>query len=323
MPGIIDVHCHHYPQRYAETLTRLGGPPTPKFKYPTTDAPEQVQARLELMDAAGVQTQVLCPSSNYPYLRQEADAVEAAQVCNDSFAELTRQYPGRFAAFVSPPLPHIDASLREIERGLNQLGMAGITLSLSVFNRSSAEEEFEPLYAELNRRGAVIFYHPAFNGLCSPLINDYKMAGAAGASMEDSALVLQLIARGVPSRYPNIKYIVPHFGGLIPMQLNRLDNQVPNGLPNLPEKPSVTARRLYYDTVGHGSQAALLCAWKAFGADHLVTGSDYPYLMDYETYTQTFAYIREGDLPSEDVEQILHRSAAALFEGRFAAQAVS
>jgi hypothetical protein len=48
---------------------------------------------------------------------------------------------------------------------------------------------------------------------------------------------------------------------------------------DLPEPPSATARRFYYDTVGHGSQAALLCAWKAFGATHILPGSDFPVLL--------------------------------------------
>ena len=311
---MIDVHCHYYPERYTALMSRLSGPQQPRFRHPTTDEPDQIEARLQLMDMAGVQVQVLCPSSNYPYFPNESDAVEAARVCNDSFGELTHRYPDRFAAYVSLPLPHVDAALREIERGLDNLGMAGISMSLSVFNRSSAEKEFEPLYTEMHRRGAILFYHPAFNGLCSPLINDYKMGGAVGASMEDCALVLQLIARGVPYRFPNIKYIVPHLGGPTPMLLRRLDNQVPAQHPDLPEKPSVTARRLYYDTVGHGSEAALLCGWKAFGADHLVTGSDYPYLMDYESYSETFAYITRVDLPQTDIDQILHRSAQRLFK---------
>ena len=97
------------------------------------------------------------------------------------------------------------------------------------------------------------------------------------------------------------------------MQLQRLDNQLPSQHPNLPEKPSETARRLYYDTVGHGSQAALHCAWQALGPQHLVTGSDYPYLMDYESYTETFAYITRSDLPADDIDQIMHHSAAKLF----------
>jgi predicted TIM-barrel fold metal-dependent hydrolase len=311
---MIDVHCHYYPERYSQLMRRLSGQDQPRFNYPTTDAPDQVEARLRLMDDAGVRLQVLCPSSNYPYFEREADAVEAARVCNDSFAELTHRHADRFAAYVSLPLPHIDASLRELERGLDQLGMLGVTMSLSVNGRSSAEAEFEPLYAALNRRRAVLFYHPAFNGLNSALINDYKLSGPAGASIEDSVLVLHLIVRGIPSRFPDVRYVVPHFGGLMPMQLNRLDNQLPGQHPNLAEKPSVTARRLYYDTVGHGSQAALLCAWTAFGAEHLLTGSDYPFLMDYESYAATFAYIKQSTLPAQDVEQILTRSAATIFD---------
>jgi len=96
------------------------------------------------------------------------------------------------------------------------------------------------------------------------------------------------------------------------MLLERLDNQFSVGALALHEKPSVTARRFYYDTVSHGSQAALLCAWKAFGADHLVAGSDYPVLLAFETYRQTFHYIRESGLPAEDIDKILNHNAQIL-----------
>ena len=65
------------------------------------------------------------------------------------------------------------------------------------------------------------------------------------------------------------------------------------------------ARRLYCDTVCHGSQAALRCAWQAFGAEHVVTASDYPFLTDQESYTETFAYISRSDLRGEDIDQII------------------
>src|SRR5439155_1140159 len=146
--------------------------------------------------------------------------------------------------------------LQEMERGLDQLGMLGVSMTCSCFDRSTAEAEFEPLYAEMNRRRAVLNYHPIQNGICSPMINDYKFTVSVGASLEDAAIVLHLIARRMPERYPNITYVIPHLGGLIPMQLQRLDNQVPRNYPDLPERPSVTARRFYYDTVGHGSHAA-------------------------------------------------------------------
>ena len=315
---IVDIHAHYFPQEYNELLMRIGGRSLPEAARPRTARPMRtddsagILTRLQQMDDAGVQMQVLSPAASPPYAEKEADAVEAARLINDSYADLARQYPGRFASFVSLPLPHIDAALREMERGLDQLGMLGVSMTCSCFDRSTAEAEFEPLYEEMNRRGTVLNYHPIQNGICSPLINDYRFTVSVGASLEDSAIVLHLIARHVPAHYPNITYVIPHLGGIIPMLLQRLDNQAPSQHPNLPERPSVTARRFYYDTVGHGSQAALLCAWKAFGADRLVAGSDYPVLLAFETYRQTFHYIRESSLPAEDVDRILHHNAQML-----------
>ena len=315
---IVDIHAHYFPQAYTDLLLRIGGRSLPEAARALTarrlrqDNPSALLTRLQQMDEAEVQMQVLSPAASPPYADTEADAVAAARLLNDSYAALAQQYPGRFAAFVSLPLPHIDASLREMERGLDQLGMLGVAMTCSCFDRSTAEAEFEPLYEEMNRRGTVLNYHPIQNGLCSPLINDYRFTVSVGASLEDSAIVLHLIARHVPTRYPRIQYVVPHLGGIIPMLLQRLDNQAPSQHPDLPERPSVTARRFYYDTVGHGSQAALLCAWQAFGADHLVAGSDYPVLLAFETYRQTFHYIRESSLPVADVDQILHHNAQRL-----------
>jgi predicted TIM-barrel fold metal-dependent hydrolase len=312
---IVDIHAHYFPKAYNDVLLRIGGRSLPEAARPSTARPMRnddlsgIPTRLQQMDDAGVQLQVLSPAASPPYAEKEADAVEAARLINDTYAELAQKFPGRFNAVVSLPLPHIDAALREMERGLDQLGMLGVSMTCSCFDRSTAEAEFEPLYAEMNRRRAVLNYHPIQNGICSPMINDYKFTVSVGASLEDTAIVLHLIARRVPERYPNITYVVPHLGGMIPMQLQRLDNQAPRQYPDLPEPPSVTARRFFYDTVGHGSHAALLCAWKAFGADHLVAGSDYPVLMAFETYRQTFHYIRECGLPAEDADKILEHNA--------------
>jgi len=312
---IVDIHAHYFPKPYNDMLLRIGGRSLPEAARPSTarpmrnDDPSGIPTRLEQMDDAGVQMQVLSPAASPPYAEKETDAVEAARLINDTYAELARKYSGRFAAVVSLPLPHIDASLREMERGLDQLGMLGVSMTCSCFDRSTAEAEFEPLYEEMNRRHAVLNYHPIQNGICSPMINDYKFTVSVGASLEDTAIVLHLIARRVPERYPNITYVIPHLGGLIPMQLQRLDNQAPRQYPDLPERPSVTARRFFYDTVGHGSHAALLCAWKAFGADHLVAGSDYPVLMAFETYRQTFHYVRECGIPEKDADTILNHTA--------------
>jgi predicted TIM-barrel fold metal-dependent hydrolase len=276
------------------------------------DEPGDMAERFERMADADVQMQVLSPAGSPPYAEKAEDAVEAARLLNDAYADVASKYPDRLAAFVSLPLPHIEAALREMERGLDELGMLGVAMNCSVFDRSAAEDEFEPVYGELNRRGAVLFYHPIQNGICSPFINDYGYTVSVGASLEDTAIALHLIAKRIPQRYPNIRFVIPHLGGMMSMQLERLDNQAPSQHPDLPEPPSATARRFYYDTVGHGSQAALRCAWMAFGAGHLVTGSDYPVLLSFESYKRTFEYIRESDLPAEDIDLILNHNAQRL-----------
>jgi predicted TIM-barrel fold metal-dependent hydrolase len=266
------------------------------------------------MDEAGVEKQVLSPN-HPPYLPDEAECVKAVQMLNDGYADLAHRYPKRIASYVMLPLPHIDAALKEMERGFDQLGCVGVNMNIICLNRSIAETEFEPIYAEMNRRGAVLFVHPAGTGICSPFIVDYNFRASVGTSLEDATFVLHMIAKQIPHRYPNIKFIVPHLGGPVPMLLNRLDKQGQNqsGHPNLAEAPSVTAKKFYYDTVCYGSKAALTCALEAFGADHLVTGSDYPVLQDYEEYKETFAYIGRLGLPKADTDKILHHNAQALF----------
>jgi 6-methylsalicylate decarboxylase len=311
---IVDVHAHYHPARFNEALQRLGYPGT--FVGPVTDSPDHVRQRLELMDAAGVGLQVLSPAAGHAPYGTDADmAIEAARIGNDLIAEMVSRYPDRFKAFVSLPLPHIDASLRELRRGLDELGMIGVNIHCSVLERSSAEEEFEPIYAEINRRNGLIFYHPCGNGLCSPLIRDYGLSAAVGTSLEDTAIALHLIGRKLPAKYPNITHVIPHLGGPIAMLLERLDNQFSMERRGLPEPPSVTARRFYYDTVGHGSHAALLCAWKAYGANHIVPGSDFPVLVPFEGYARTFSWINDVDgIPAADKEQILEKTAPTILK---------
>jgi 6-methylsalicylate decarboxylase len=313
---IVDVHAHCTVSAYEALQTRLQprrGEPYPTAAGltppPTTDKPEDIQRRLEVMDEAGVQMQVLSHPAG-PYFEDPATAVEGARLINDSFSALVRAHPDRFAAYAVLPLPHVEESLRELRRALDELGMRGVIMACSIQRtRSPAEPEFEPIYAELDRRGAALYFHPSGNGLCSPFLNDYGLTYAAGAPMEDTTIVTHLMARAIPTRFPNIRIVVAHYGGALPMLLDRLDHEAPPRVPGLAEPPSVTARRLYYDTVGHGSNVALWAAWKAFGADHLMAGSDYPITLYFAPYRANFEHIVQAELPADDLEQILNSTA--------------
>ena len=115
-------------------------------------AGDTIDERLSLMDAAEVDVQVLSPANLVPYFENQAIAVEAARILNDGYAELTHRLPKRFKAYVSLPMPHVDASLHEMERGLDQLGFAGVYFGCSILDQPVTQKDFEPVYQEMNRR---------------------------------------------------------------------------------------------------------------------------------------------------------------------------
>lgn len=308
----IDVHAHYYPQKYIELMGRLGADLSAVVGTKLAGSgQEEVAARLEMMDRAGVNMQVLSVSATHPYVARESDAVNAAHLANDLYADLVARHPGRLAGFATLPLPHIDAALAEVARALDELKMAGITLGTSVTTRSTFDPAFDPLYAELDRRGAVVFIHPAGLGLCSHLLNDYGLTWTIGAPFEDTMFVLHAIRSQIPVRFPRIKFVVPHLGGALPMLFNRI-NMPRVAFPTpLAEMPNVTARRMWYDTVAQGNKAALRCACELFGTDHLVHGSDYPYQL-HDAYLNSVQYVEQSGLPSEEVTRILDQNAVKL-----------
>jgi aminocarboxymuconate-semialdehyde decarboxylase len=236
--------------------------------------------------------------------------VNAARKANDLYAEVVNRWPAKFKAFAAVPLPHVDEALKELDRALGQLKMVGATITTFIGKRSVADPAFTPFYEELNRRGTVLYIHPSGNGVDSPFISPFNLRWAIGAPIEDTVSVMHLIEAGVPQRYPKLKIVNSHLGGMIPMVLQRLDN-ISKWEHPLPEKPSLTAKRMWYCSVGHAHPPALRAAVDSLGADRIVLGSDYPY-EGGELYDHAIAYIHQSGLKPADVDNILDHNAAAV-----------
>jgi 6-methylsalicylate decarboxylase len=310
----IDIHAHYYPESYLDLLQRFGSQETEIARHRGAgEDSKEIEVRLELMDSVQVRMQVLSISPQLPYFEEKTHAIEAAKVINDLYADLVQRYPTRFAAFAAAPLPHIDSALAEIERALDQFHMVGVTVATSVLGQSLADPQFEPFFAELDRRGATLYIHPAGVAACSPLIADYGLTWPIGAPIEDTISATQFIFKGIPVRYPHIKIINSHLGGALPMLLQRLDNQYSWTAPGLTEPPSAQAGRMWYDTVGHFHVPALRCACESLGADRLMLGTDFPYLSG-EGYRRSVAYIQDAGLLAADTQGILDNNAASLLQ---------
>jgi 6-methylsalicylate decarboxylase len=307
----IDVHAHYWTDDYLDLLIDLGKADAGAARGIGAGGGAELEARLRLMDRAGVEMQVLSASPQTPYGEDQQKAAKAARFVNDQYAELVQHHPDRFAAFAALPMPHLEESVGEMGRALDELHMAGIAMNTTVLGRALVEPDYEPVFAELNRRGAVLYLHPAGNGACSPLISNYQLTWMVGAPVEDTISIMQLITHGIPARYPNIEIINSHLGGALPMLLQRADDQYRWEAPDTPEPPSTAARRMWYDTVGHGHVPALRCAMDSFGADRLLLGTDFPYETG-DTFVRAVDYISDPQIDPAAARAILDRNASAL-----------
>jgi aminocarboxymuconate-semialdehyde decarboxylase len=309
----VDVHAHYFSRDYLTALDAGGGiesttSPGYRCLWPSPSA--DLEARLEAMDRAGITLQILSISGVAPYFHDAATAIAAARLANDQYAEIVRAHPGRFAAFATLPMPHVDAALAELQRALDELGAVGVTLSTSIFGAGLGDPRFEPVFAELDRRGAVLFVHPAGVACHSPDVMSSGLQWPLGAPFEDTLCAIQMIQAGFPTRYPRMKTILPHLGGTLPMLVHRLD-ELSRRHVAMELGMYDAVRRFWYDTV-NGFPPALRLACDAFGTDRIVFGTDYPFWRD-DAHQLAAEYVGRIGLSERETAAIFHGNARALF----------
>jgi 6-methylsalicylate decarboxylase len=159
LDGAIDVHAHYLPAAYRSALgwtgqSHLDGNALPPPRW-------SVAEHLSVADALGVAMSMLSISSPGLLLTERAeDAVELARRVNEQGAAIVRGHPERFGLFASLPLPDVEASLRELERALEDLGADGVSLLTNYAGRYLGHPDFDPVLQEISRRRVVVALHP-------------------------------------------------------------------------------------------------------------------------------------------------------------------
>jgi 6-methylsalicylate decarboxylase len=310
----IDVHAHYYPLALYDLLERVTGTSRARRGAQVRGFAHHVSidSQLELMDGAGIDRMILSLGNTPPYYSDRTTAAAAARGCNDLYVDLHTRHTARFHAFVSLPLPHLDAALEELERALSLPGVVGVALGCSVLGQPLDAPAFGGLFAELDRRRAVTFLHPVGAG-GGPNSDDFGMTWMLASRFEDTIAMARLILSGLTLRYPNIRFIVPHLGGTTSLFLQRMDNvaerQGWRETTSPTEMPSDLARRFWFDTVSE-QHSALRCACETFGIDRLMLGTDWP-MLPPENLKHFVDYVSEA-LPAQQAERVLEHNAAQL-----------
>lgn len=288
-PRVVDVQSHLFPRGYLRALERVGSgggrgaeiarraladPLTMRDPIFTGAIPQ----RLELMDAAGVDTHVLSFAAPNVWSDDAGERRAVTEAFNDGCAEIEREHPGRFALLATLPVPYVDESVAEARRALDELGAVGVSLCTHYDGAPIDDPRFEELYAFLSEREVAVLLHP--EGFFVPgALADYGMEWAIGTPFDDTIVALRLIYSGLLDRHPGIRWIVPHLGGTLPFLAQRLDfiwrlNPQVNAM--LPEPPTAYLRRMWFDTVNPDARAVALGA-EVLGTDRLLYASDFPF----------------------------------------------
>ncbi len=266
----IDVHQHVVPPFWKEALSENGGDPSGWF------SPEwSPQSAIEFVDAQQIATGILSLTAPSVVGWKDEARRNMARRVNEYTANLTIQHPGRFGNFATLPLPDVDGALREIEYAFDELKADGVVLLSNYDGIYLGDPIFAPIWAELDRRSAIVFIHPGkppistLDGLPGPIV-DYPF--------DTTRTAVHMVLNGILDRHQNLNVILSHAGGFLPYAAHRFAELAPHVRSNVPstEELIATFRRFYFDTAL--SSPSGLPSLNAFaGVGKVLYGSDYPY----------------------------------------------
>jgi 5-carboxyvanillate decarboxylase len=289
------------------------------FTMPNPDAVNKYmigfgETRLEEMDAAGIDVQVLSLTAPGVETLTDKAGIKWAQRTNDEIALAIKEHPGRYAGFAAIPFQAPSAAADELDRAVKDLGLCGAMINSNVRGQYLDEKKFWPVFEKAEELGVPIYLHPKEPSpdMIKPFMA-YPVLWSAlwGFGAEAGLHVMRLICSGVFDKYPQLKIIIGHMGEGFPYWMWRLDKHwKPTPMAKkLARKPSEYLRENFYMTTsGMFYEPALMCAYQAMGADNMLFAVDYP----YESSKEATQFLDSAPIPESDKQKIYHLNAEKL-----------
>jgi len=279
-PRLIDTHHHFYAPDYQKAWIDWAAA-RKQFVFPTQRTWSPARS-LEEMDKGGVRVGILSlPSTpGLWYDRGPAEATRMARACNEFGANMVRDHPGRFGLFATLPMLDIDSTLKELAHAFDALKADGVGLQTNYGDKWPGNPLYRPVWEELNRRKAVVYFHPLVAACCGALT-----VGTFPAVLEvphdTTRAVTSLLLSGSFARYRDIRWLFSHAGGTVPMlagRINYFHSHAKNVAEFAPNGIEAEFRRLHYDTANATHPASMAALLKVVPDSQVTFGSDYPYV---------------------------------------------
>ncbi len=292
----VDFHTHIIPEYIPNFVEKFGGERWPTLEKTCTcganimvagqvfrEVTDQVwspEKRIQDMDAEGVDIQVLSPIPvTFSYWAEAHAAEEMARIQNDLIANTVKQYPKRFIGLGTVPLQDVEVAIREMDRCIHELGLKGIEIGTNVNGKNLDDPAFTAFFEMAEKWEVPLFIHP-WETLGKDRMPRHNFMYTVGMPSETALAAASLINGGVIEKFPKLKVCFAHGGGSFPYILPRLDQgwKVWPHLRLTSKPPSYYAKNFYFDSLNY-DPLNLQYLIDRFGADKIVMGSDYPFLL--------------------------------------------
>lgn len=310
----IDAFSHILPEMFIDGMTDL---------HPTDELSEltnaehliEVENRLNDMEDFGIDRQVLTLARPSIWRGIDRDtASKATNLANDAVNKVANDHPERFIPVATLPLLDGDF-IDELERCVNDLGMAGVQIFSNVNGKPLDAEEFRPFWETIDQLDVPVWIHPQLHDW-HDWIDEYMDHKMLGWPFDTSVAMARLVWSGIMDEH-DLDIITHHMGGMVSFYGERIkkfydkrmtyrDMYPKTELPEFENGPKAQFRKFYGDLAVSGSKSALDCGHDFFGTEQLVFAADYPFGTDggRKCYEDTIPIVEKMDVPEEDKDAI-------------------
>lgn len=293
----IDAFNHIWPKPFFDALIdHIGEMTDITLRSGAVPMMTDLDRRFEVMDMFGPDyCQILSLAS--PPFEKYADpenALRLGQIASDSMADLCAQYPDRFPGFIgTAAMSKPESLVDEARRNIEELGALGMQIFTNVAGKPLDLPEFGPFFDYMAQSGKPVWMHPArganFPDYLSESQSEYEIWWTFGWPYETSAAMARLVFSGVFDKFPGLKIITHHAGGMIPFFEGRVGPGWDQMGARTTDRDLAAVRKglkrphLDYftefcaDTASFGSARAIHHAIEFFGEDRVVFASDAPF----------------------------------------------
>lgn len=308
-PFRIDTHHHIIPPawiaRKKDEIIAANGGPGPILSWTLDGA-------LEEMDRRGIATAITSITTPGVWFGDVDGDRRLARSCNEYGAGIIRDHPGRFGMFAAIPLPDTEGSLAEIAYALDTLKLDGIGLLTSYGEKWPGDSSYAPVFEELNRRKAAVFFHPTIASCCAHVVGNLPPS-IVEFGFNTTRAVESLLFSGAFTRYPDIRFIFAHGGGTIPFLADRMGKTSYSRRPEvqalMPQGPAPLFRKLYFDVVSVTNRPAMAALRTLMPTSQLLFGTDNPFVAPAATVSELAGL----GLPPDVARAIQRENALGLF----------